>query len=309
MTEPGFAWRDATVAIVGLGLMGGSLALALREKNACAKILAVDHDPLTRAQAESLGMHTSESLDLVSRADVIVLATPVRAILELLPRVGALAQPGACVLDLGSTKQAITRAMESLPPQLQVIGAHPMCGKETAGFAVADAHLFRGALFALTPLARTARQTLALAQTLAETVGAHSLVLDAARHDQIVATTSHLPYALAAMLMLLAADRAHEDDAVFALAAGGFRDTSRLAASDPTMMLDILLTNRVNVAKAIRDTARHLNQFADMLERGDENELRVILARAAQARQKIFQNGAVTPTNPSADQKLTMDNG
>lgn len=278
--------HDSTIAIIGLGLMGGSLALALRNK--CAKIIAIDRDARTRENVRALVDDVSDDLARVAPADVIVLALPVRAIIAEMHHVGAVAKPGAIVLDLGSTKRAIVRAMEQLPAHVQAIGGHPMCGKEISGFDAADANLFRGARFVLTPLARTTSHTLAFAQSLVETLGARLILLDAARHDQIVAAISHLPFALASALMLTAKQIARADDLVFELAASGFRDTSRLAASDTEMMLDILQTNRENVADAIRASARNLDAFATAIERGDEIELRAMLERAAEQRRGLF---------------------
>ncbi len=290
MDEDAFTLRQATVTIVGLGLMGGSLARALRAKNACAKIIVVDRNTKTCAQARERGIadQAGADLSLASHADVIILATPVRAIIDLLPRVGVVARSNAIVMDLGSTKRQVTRAMEALPARVQAIGAHPMCGKETAGIDAADANLFRGAAFVLTPLARTSPQTLAFAQSLAEMLGARPVVLDAARHDKIVAAVSHLPYALAATLMTTATDLARGDEMLFALAASGFRDTSRLAASDTTMMLDTLLTNRENVAASLRAYSRHLTTFADWIDRADETSLRAALENAAEKRRGMF---------------------
>jgi prephenate dehydrogenase len=192
-------------------------------------------------------------------------------------------------MDLGSTKQAITQAMNELPAHLQVIGAHPLCGKETAGFLSADANLFQNAVFALTPLKRTSPTTLACAQTLVQRIGARPLIVDAERHDWILATTSHLPYLLASALMMIANERARDDDSLFTLAASGFRDTSRLAASDPTMMLDILMTNRANLAAALRASARQLDVLADALTHGNEADLRAMLASAATTRRELFK--------------------
>ncbi len=291
MDDDAFALRQATVAIVGLGLMGGSLALALRAKHAAQKIIAVERDAATRETALNLRAVDDASADLAvaAQADVIVLATPVRAIIELLPRVGALAREGAIVIDLGSTKREITRVMETLPTTVQPIGAHPMCGKDAAGFSAADAGLFRNAAFVLTPLARTSPQTLAFARSLAETVGARPIVLDAARHDKIVAMVSHLPFALAATLMTTANEFARDDAALFALAASGFRDTSRLAASDTTMMLDVLATNRTHLVDSMRTYSRRLSALADVIERSDENAARAILVDAAIKRRELFK--------------------
>ncbi|MBI4787955.1 MAG: prephenate dehydrogenase [Chloroflexi bacterium] len=290
MDDPAFALRDATIAIVGIGLMGGSLALALRAQNACRAILGITRSPATRDQALARGAvdEASGHLSLAASADVIVLATPVRTIMRQMAEIGAVARAGAVIMDLGSTKQAIVRAMEQLPARLEPIGAHPMCGKETFGFHAADAALFQNAPFVLTPLARTSPATLALAQTLALTVGARPIVLDPARHDRIVGAISHLPFALAATLMATAADLAQNDDLLFTLAAGGFRDTSRLAASDTTMMLDILLTNSNHVANLMRTYAARLNQFADSIEGKDESALRTMLEHAARSRRELY---------------------
>ena len=180
--------------------------------------------------------------------------------------------------------------MDALPAQVQPIGGHPMCGKEVAGFDAADADLFRGAAFVLTPLARTAPPTLAFAQSMVEAMGARPLVIGAERHDKIVAATSHLPFALAVALMATAVDLARDDDLLFALAASGFRDTSRLAASDTAMMLDILLTNRDNVADALRACSRRLDDLADVIVDGNEIALRGILDDPARRRRTLFKS-------------------
>jgi len=283
------AFDNQTVAIIGIGLMGGSLALALAEHRACKKILAIDHNPATCAHARARGIAATTELATCAEADVIILATPVRTILELLPRVGALARAGTILMDLGSTKHAIAQAMNELPAHLQVIGAHPLCGKETAGFLSADANLFQNAVFALTPLARTSPATLAYAQSLAQRIGARPLIVEAEQHDRLLATTSHLPYLLAVTLMRVANERAQTDTELFTLAASGFRDTSRLAASDPTMMLDILMTNRANLAAALRASARQLDGLADALTDGNEADLRAMLASAATTRRELFK--------------------
>lgn len=280
------ALHESVLAIVGLGLMGGSLALALRKQNAVRKIIGVTRNPRTRADALARRVvdAAGPDLSLVAEADVVVLATPVRTILSQLPQVGAVAQAGTVVMDFGSTKRDIVAAMQSLPPQIEPIGAHPMCGKETSGFESSEASLYRDAVFVLTPLGRTSPQTLALAESLATALEARPIVLDAARHDRIVAAVSHLPFALAAALMATADELARADDRVYPLAASGFRDTSRLAASDVTMMLDILMTNRENVTDLLRACAHHLDELAHWIAAGDEPALRLQLERAAASR-------------------------
>jgi prephenate dehydrogenase len=289
MKEPPFALHEATVAIVGLGLMGGSLALALRTKNVCRKIIGITRSDTTCQAALERGSVDVSGTDLAlaSEADVIVLATPVRTILNQIAQVGQIARQGAIVVDLGSTKRAIVQAMEALPLHVEPIGGHPMCGKETFGFDAADASLYRNATFVLTPLARTSASTLALAESLVRVIGARPLVLDADQHDQVVALTSHLPFALASTLMTTVGETARADTLIYRLAASGLRDTTRLAAGDATMMLDTLMTNRENVSRAVRLCARHLNELADLIAAGDEPELRSLLQSAAAQRRAL----------------------
>ena len=272
--------KDARVVIVGLGLMGGSLARALRERGACREVLAVTRREETVREAMRRGFIHWGTCDLtegVGQTDLIVLATPVRTILELIPQVGTLAPAGCVLMDVGSTKARIVEAMEALPSHLQAIGGHPMCGKEASGIEAAEADLYQGATFVLTPLQRTSPEALTLAQELVEAVGARPLVMNAERHDRLVAAVSHLPYLLSVGLVDTAEEVAAEDDLVWELAASGFRDTSRLAASDVTMMLDILLTNSQAVGEMLSRFVRQLDTIAHLLKTDDEEGLRSLM--------------------------------
>jgi prephenate dehydrogenase len=280
-----------TLCIAGLGLMGGSLALALRQAAAGdddapsafapERIVGVTRNPRTLAAALAAGAIDAGTTDLaegVSAADVVVLATPVRAILRSLPEVGRAAKPGAVVLDMGSSKQEICAAMAALPAGVQPVGGHPMCGKEVAGFDAADAGLYRGRVFVLCPLERTAPEALAQAERLAAAVGARTLVMDPATHDRAVAAISHLPYA--ASVALVNAVDARGDAAAWRLAASGFRDTTRIAACDVEMMLDTLLTNRRAVLAWLDAYAGELDALRRALADEDEAALRAHLDRA-----------------------------
>jgi len=284
--------KDAQVTIVGLGLMGGSLAGALKKRVACREVLGVARREETIKEAMRRGFINGGTCDLakgVEQADLIVLATPVRTILELIPQVGSLAPAGCLLMDLGSTKARIVEAMEALPPHLQAVGGHPMCGKEVSGVVAAEADLYQGATFVLTPLPRTSSEALTLAQELVEAVGAQPLLMDAERHDRLVAAVSHLPYLLSVGLVAAAEEVAAEDELVWELAASGFRDTSRLAASDVTMMLDILLTNRQAVAETLSHFANQLNAIAHLLEAGDEGRLRNLMEKVGKRREGKFK--------------------
>lgn len=244
----GFSSRH--LAVVGLGLMGGSLALALRPY--AEKITGVEMNPAAREYALAHGVVDIATDDLragVSDADVVILAAPVRAILDMLMnRIGSYLRSNTLLLDIGSTKADICDVMGRLPIGIQAIGAHPMTGKESSGVEASESTLFQGRPFVLCASRRTTPATVARALGLATAVGALPIEMDAHRHDHVVAAISHLPYLISAALVATVAQQGEEDEAVWQLAAGGFRDTSRLAAQDLSMMGDILSTNTQAVA-------------------------------------------------------------
>ncbi|HDL86570.1 MAG TPA: prephenate dehydrogenase, partial [Candidatus Acetothermia bacterium] len=193
---------DARVVIVGLGLMGGSLSGALRGR--CARVTGVARREETIESALSRGLIDDGTTDLVSVVDgakIVVLATPVRTIMRQIEEIGPLLSPGCLLMDIGSTKAQIAKQMEHLPASVEPLGGHPMCGREVAGIAAAEATLYRGCTFILTPLARTSPDALALGESLVQAVGAHPLVLKPNQQDRLAATISHLPYLLACALV------------------------------------------------------------------------------------------------------------
>lgn len=283
---------ELRVAVVGLGLMGGSLAAALRERAVYGQVWGVARRQATLDEAMGRGFidgGTTDLADGVHDAQVVVLATPVRTILTQIRELGSLLSPGTVLLDLGSTKRLIVEAMESLPAHIQCIGGHPMCGKESSGIEAADPMLYEGAPFVLVPLERTAEATREMAQGLVTAIGARPLFLEARRHDRLVAAISHLPYLLSTALMSTAMEAAQDDSMLWELAAGGFRDTSRVAASDVDMMLDILTTNSELIFALLNGLEGHLADFRGDLEEGRESELRRRLLRARTKRAELFQ--------------------
>lgn len=285
---PNTALESRVLAIVGLGLMGGSLALALKKQNAVKKILGVSRTPATINAALARGIvdDAGDDLQLAREADLIVLAAPVRTILKQLPLFGSIARNGALILDLGSTKRAIVETMNQLPARLFAVGGHPMCGKETSGLEAADADLYRDKVFILTPTARSTEGAMQTAEELAQSIGSRVINLDASRHDQIAAAISHLPYVVASNLARTIGERAESDERVWELASSGFRDTTRVAASDTTMMMDILMTNSENIAEMMREYSRTFAELADMIYSEDEEKLRARLEDAKSQRQR-----------------------
>ncbi len=280
---------DATVSVVGLGLMGGSLAGSLRGR--CRTVIGVDRDRRVTDAALEQGFVDQVSPILEEAAatsDIIILATPVRTILRLLGEIGPWLRSGALVMDLGSTKAEILAAMEALPAHVQPLGGHPMCGKEISGIGAADVGLFRGRTFILSPLSRTSTGALRLGEELVRAVGATPLVIDGERQDYLVGTLSHLPYLLACALVSTADATTSSDPLAWQIVAGGFRDTSRVAGSDVTMMVDILTTNREEVVRAARRCEAQLGRLIRLVEEGDEVQLRETLAYLRETRKEMF---------------------
>lgn len=267
--ESNFRLEDVRVAVLGTGLIGGSLAMALRGK--VARLLAYDPQPETRRLARTLDLAddvVDRPEDAVRHADAVLLAAPVRAIVEVLHRLPQWADHPLMVMDVGSTKQAICAAMRHLPPRFDPIGGHPMAGKSVHGLAHAQPDLFRGYPFILTPLERTRARARAFALALVETLGAVPVWLDPATHDRLVAYTSHMPYLVSLALALSLPEEAET------VIGPGWRSMVRLAGSSPEMMLDILATNTEAVLEALDALENVLTALRRALEQGQEETLR-----------------------------------
>jgi prephenate dehydrogenase len=272
---------EKQLCIVGLGLMGGSLARALRGQ--VGQMIGVDRHAATRQLALADGavdIVTDNLASGIKAADLVILATPVHTILHILAELPQLRPNGCLVIDLGSTKEEICAAMSALPDSFAAIGGHPMCGKETAGYHAADAELFRGQTFILSRNGRTNHEIEEISLSLVEHIGAKPMFLPANEHDQLVAVTSHLPYLISATLMHRAADMG--DERVWPVSASGFRDTTRLAGSDPLMMLEILLTNRVAVLSQLAQYKADLEGMIRLLDEKNETSLALWLEAAQQ---------------------------
>jgi prephenate dehydrogenase len=280
---------EAQITIVGLGLMGGSLAGALR--GICRSVGGVARRQETIGTALGRGLidrGTTRLADGVRQADVVVLATPVRVILQQIRKLGPLLPEACLLIDLGSTKTEVVAEMAKLPERIQPLGGHPMCGKETSGLKAADPTLYRGATFILTPLPRTSERALALGRELARAVGSRPLVVEAERQDFLVGTVSHLPYLMACALVATADATTSADPAAWEIVAGGYRDTTRVAGSDVTMMTDILLTNREEVLKALDVFRGQIVRLSQLIESGDEDRMRTVLSEIREKRLEMY---------------------
>lgn len=282
---------DSHITIVGLGLMGGSLALALQDK--CAGITAVEIDSYTRHIGLERGLvdHATKSLeDGVKYADILVLATPVRAILETLEDLNRLsdhANRTLLVMDLGSTKTEVISAMALLPKNFSGIGGHPMCGKETGGLEYADASLYQDAVFVLTPQNDTDKKMLNLARQMISAIDSIPIEMDAERHDRLAALTSHLPYLLACSLVSAVNLEGDVDPIVWKMVSSGFKDTTRVASSDVQMLVDILETNKDAIKNALGQQRIAMDQLEIALD-GDLESLQETLSSIQAIRNHHF---------------------
>jgi prephenate dehydrogenase len=286
-----FNLSQARVSIIGLGLMGASLALDLRGH--CAEIIGVSRSPETMDYAlEHHIVDRTTDFEQALDCDLLVLAAPIRTIIKQLQQISASStasqtSSSTVVVDMGSTKTEIARAMQTLPARFDPIGGHPMCGKEVAGIRYAETGLYHNQTFILTVLERTSPRALALVQEMIGVIGARPLELSPERQDALVSMISHLPYLAASALVRAAISK--NDDQLWSVAASGFRDTSRLAASDLTMMLDILLTNREAVLDALTSYRAELDMLTGLVESGDEAALCAALAPGQQKRAQLFK--------------------
>lgn len=286
-------FSEATIAIVGVGLMGGSLGQALVSTGACKEVRAlVRRDRAVEEVLSSEAAHFAgtDPGSILKGVDLVVLATPVRTIETQVSELRRFLKPGAVITDLGSVKRGIVEAMEGLPGDFHAVGGHPMCGKETSGISAADPNLFHGKVWIMVPTARSSPRALRLVEEMIEATGAERITVSADVHDLLVACTSHLPYLLAATLVNVAEENARDRAELWQVAASGFRDVSRVAASDLTMMTDILCANKDNAVAMLEKARDTMGRLAELLAVCDEQGLRRLLSGVRNRRIAMFRN-------------------
>lgn len=277
------------VALLGLGLMGASLGMAIRAEHGRLAGVVVGYDtaPEVGARAVTHGaidVACASAAEAVASADLVVIATPTLAAEATLRAIAPHVAPHTIITDLCSVKEPLVRlAPKTLTHPERYVGGHPMAGSERTGIEAARGDLFRGARWALTPTAQTASVALARVHALVVALGAQPLGIDAEAHDAAVAGISHLPLTLAVALTKTLAE---SDDwpTMATLAAGGYRDTTRVAAGDPIMGRDILLANRAALLARIDAFTATLAELREAIARGDAAEIESTLRTAQTAR-------------------------
>jgi len=279
------------LAVVGLGLIGGSLARALRDAGVVGSISGFDSDPEQVRLARELGVidtGAASAAEAVAGADVVVIAVPVLATQAALESCRAGLRSDATVTDVGSTKVSVLGAVRTvfgdLPPRF--VAAHPIAGTEKSGVAHAQVGLFRGHRLIVTPHGTQDVAALESVEALWRAAGARVVRMEAERHDAIFAATSHLPHLLAYSFVDMLARLDGADADIFPNAGGGFRDFTRIASSSPRMWHDILRANTEPVMTLLRRQIDELQGLHDLIARGEWDALHAVFERARAARER-----------------------
>ena len=279
------------IAIIGLGLIGGSLGMALRKSGAGVEVVGFARRPEVAATAVDRGAvdRTAPSAaGAVKDADVVIIATPAMAVGEIFGQISGSLRRGAIVTDTASTKAAIMDwARGGLPPWVSFIGGHPMAGRETSGIEAADGQLFAGCTYCLVPAEGSTGEPLAQMEELVRGIGARPHIMQAAEHDRMAAGISHLPLLISVALVATTAESPMWSQ-MARLAASGYRDLTRLASGDPRMARDICITNREPIVSWLDEYIEALRALRRLVMFGSEQgeELERSLERARSWRQR-----------------------
>jgi prephenate dehydrogenase len=292
------------VAIIGLGLIGASLGLALQRLPRPPRVVGYDRDGEARrvaARRHAADRVAFSAEDAVAEAELVILATPVRAVVPLLAEIEPHLAAGCVVTDTGSTKEHVVAQAAVVTPNVAFVGGHPMAGKLTQGTDDADAALFEGTVYCLTPTADTPGGAIERVVQMVEAVGARPHFLAPAEHDGLVAAISHLPYLLSSTLMTSTGTDAGWRE-MATLAAGGFATMTRLTDGEPEMYADICLTNREAILRQLDRYAAVLDDLRGAIAVGDED----LRARFADARER-HQAWLRERSDPSGDDSATAE--
>jgi prephenate dehydrogenase len=280
-------WKKIT--LIGVGLLGGSLGMALRKRRLARSVVGFVRRPASVSECEGLGAVHLATLDLqraVEGADLIVFCTPIAQMRPLANQMLPWLKKGAIVTDVGSVKGSVVRDLEALVARAgaRFVGSHPMAGAEKMGVAASRADLFVGAVCVVTPTRKSNPAAVRKVEQLWKSVGATLLRLTPKAHDRFVSRSSHLPHVVAAQLAHLILSPGHPKEQGM-LCANGFRDTTRIASSSPEMWRDIALANRQNLARALESFTQGLQQFKCALRSGDAQAVATFFDQARERRE------------------------
>lgn len=276
------------IAIVGVGLIGGSFGMALKKRGLAERIIGIGRSSERLQRAVELGAIDSWSLEIepgVRDADLIYISTPVGMEIDFIRQIVPLAKQGCIITDAGSTKGDICRGAEEVTVgKVLFVGGHPMAGSEVAGVEAGSPDLFINAAYVLTPTEHTDPDALAVMRSLAEAIGSRVITMSPEAHDRCAAIISHLPHLIAAAIVSLAKSRSKQDPQLMDMIAGSFRDMTRVASSSPNLWSDICLTNVEAIHDASESFCGELKDVLEILEAGDRSGFIEWFANAKQFR-------------------------
>lgn len=283
-----------TVSIIGVGLIGGSLGMALKKSRAVEKVIGIGRNPVKLAKAKKLGAIDeifTDFQDGVKEADLVVICTPVGLIAPTIQRILPALKAGCIITDVGSVKTPIVETAEKIlrHKKIHFIGGHPMAGSEQAGINNAQSNLFEKAIWVLTPGTHTSLKELAELHHLIRQTGASVVLLNPKTHDRIVSVTSHVPHLLAASLVNFMQEQDRKNKNTAKLTAGGFRDMTRIASSSPEIWADICLMNKTEIVNTIIEFNRLTGRMLKALKSNKKKEVFSFFAQAKQTRDRMFK--------------------
>ena len=281
------------VAIVGAGLIGGSLGLAFKKHyGSDLFVSALDSSEETCRLAVERGAADEASTDIranIEGADIIFLSTPVLQIVPMVEKLLPYLKPGAILSDTGSTKQYVWQRLQKLlPPGVHYVSGHPMAGKEHSGIRAADADLFRHKCYVIVEDTGAPPEAVAAVRALVEATGASVTAMDIEKHDRCASVISHVPHVAAAALVTLLNNSREDIEANLKLAGGGFKDTTRIASSNADMWADICISNPEAIAQHLRDLQAILGDVITAIERSDRQRIHDYFTAAKQRRDNIL---------------------
>ncbi|MBN2168442.1 MAG: prephenate dehydrogenase/arogenate dehydrogenase family protein [Actinobacteria bacterium] len=278
-------------AVIGTGLMGGSLAMALKEHDQIETVVGYDISLETRKKAVDLRIAdviSDTPQEAVSGCDLVFLATTVGAVFDAFSTIRDELEPGAVVSDIASVKLGITgKIEENLPPDVYYIGGHPMTGSEQSGVESSRSDLFNACYYILTPTKNTDADAFGKMHRLISELGARVISMEPGLHDRAASTISHIPHVLSVLLMDHAIKANEEVKNLFTIAAGGFRDMTRLAASNPALWVDIATQNRDFIVEGLRGMGSSIDELVDMLMSDDRDSLMNLFMEARRGRLEL----------------------
>lgn len=283
------------IGIVGVGLLGGSIGYILKKKGFASEVIGIGRNEERLKRAVELGAIDSFSLDFDSRlsvVDILIVAVPVTMIASFVKRAAPFLKEGAIITDVGSTKKTVTEEVEAiLPPHLRFVGGHPMAGSEKTGVEALDPYLFENAYYVLTRSSKTDSEAFNDVKRMVNQLDATCIEMDVDLHDMSVAMISHAPHVVAAAMVNCAERVDNGTDRVLSLAAGGFKDTTRIASGSPEMWVDICTTNRDRIIDILDCLESDINDFKEAIKSADRERIKQLFSTAKKTRDSLPGRG------------------